>query len=156
MREKEQALQLHRQRFEEVGRAFAAPARVNLIGEHTDYTGGLVMPMAIGFRTVAVLSPRIDNRAVFYSASFDEEVSFEIAARGLSPEGRWSDYKAGVLWSLRQEGVEIGGFNMSMMGDVQLGAGHHSGVRSRDVAAGQGAGLRLEVHIAVRRVQRLA
>jgi hypothetical protein len=46
MREKEQALQLHLQRFGEVGRAFAAPARVNLIGEHTDYTGGLVMPMA--------------------------------------------------------------------------------------------------------------
>jgi len=156
MREKEQALQLHRQRFGEDGRAFAAPARVNLIGEHTDYTGGLVMPMAIGFRTVAVLSPRIDNRAVFYSASFDEEVSLEIASMGLTPEGRWSDYPAGVLWSLRQEGVEIGGFNMSLMGDVPLGAGHHSGVRSRDVAAGQGAGLRLEVHIAVRRVQRLA
>jgi galactokinase len=46
MRENEQALQLHRKRFGEVGRAFAAPARVNLIGEHTDYTGGLVMPMA--------------------------------------------------------------------------------------------------------------
>src|SRR5437879_13685704 len=76
MREKEQALQLHRQRFGEVGRAFAAPARVNLIGEHTDYTGGLVMPMAIGFRTVAVLSPRIDNRAVFYS-TFDEEKAYQ-------------------------------------------------------------------------------
>jgi hypothetical protein len=104
MREKEQALQFHRQRFGEDGRAFAAPARMNVIGEHTDYTGGLVMPMAIGFRTVAVLSPRIDNRAVFYSASFDEEVSFEIAS-GLTPEGRWSDYPAGVLWSLRQEGL---------------------------------------------------
>ena len=57
-------------------KAFAAPARVNLIGEHTDYTGGLVMPMAIGFRTVAVLSPRIDNRAVFYSA-FDEEKAYQ-------------------------------------------------------------------------------
>ena len=134
MREKEQALQLHLQRFGEVGRAFAAPARVNLIGEHTDYTGGLVMPMAIGFRTVAVLSPRIDNRAVFYSASFDEEVSFEIASMGLTPEGRWSDYPAGVLWSLRQEGVEIGGFNMSLMGDVPLGAGLSSSA-SLEVAA---------------------
>ena len=132
MSEKEQALQLHRQRFGEVGRAFAAPARVNLIGEHTDYTGGLVMPMAIGFRTV--LSPRIDNRAVFYSASFDEEVSFDIASMGLTPEGRWSDYPAGVLWSLRQEGVEIGGFNMSLMGDVPLGAGLSSSA-SLEVAA---------------------
>jgi galactokinase len=123
IREKEQALQLHLHRFGEVGRAFAAPARVNLIGEHTDYTGGLVMPMAIRFRTVAVLSPRTDDKAVFYSASFDEEVSFEIASMGVTPEGRWSDYPAGVLWSLRQEGVEIGGFNMSLMGDVPLGVG---------------------------------
>jgi galactokinase len=123
MREREQALLLHLQRFGEVGNAFAAPARVNLIGEHTDYTGGLVMPMAIGFRTVAVLSPRADNRAVFYSTSFDEEVSFEIASMGLAPGGRWSDYPAGVLWSLRQEGFRIGGFNMSLMGDVPLGAG---------------------------------
>ena len=53
-------------------RVFAAPARVNLIGEHTDYTGGLVMPMAIGFRTIAVLSPRQDGRAVFYSRNFEE------------------------------------------------------------------------------------
>src|ERR1700728_126672 len=48
-----------------------APAVVNLIGEHTDYTVGLVMPMAIGFRTIAVLSPRRDGRAVFYSRNFD-------------------------------------------------------------------------------------
>jgi galactokinase len=123
MREKEQALLLHLQRFGKAGRAFGAPARVNLIGEHTDYTGGLVMPMAIGFHTVAVLSPRADNRAVFYSASFDEEVSFEIASMGLIPDGRWSDYPAGVLWSLRQEGFKIDGFNMSLVGDVPLGAG---------------------------------
>jgi galactokinase len=123
MIEKEQALSLHLQHFGEAGTAFAAPARVNLIGEHTDYTGGLVMPMAIGFHTVAVLSPRTDDRAVFYSAAFDEEVSFEIASMGLTPEGRWSDYPAGVLWSVRQEGVSISGFNMSLVGDVPLGAG---------------------------------
>ena len=61
----EHALQVHRQRFGSEGRVFAAPARVNLIGEHTDYTGGFVMPMAIDFRTVAVVSGREDGRAVF-------------------------------------------------------------------------------------------
>jgi galactokinase len=116
-------MRLHRQRFGAEGEAFAAPARVNLIGEHTDYTGGFVMPMAIGFRTVAVVSPREDGRAVFYSGNFGEEISYEIASLARSPRGHWSDYPAGVLWSLRQEGVAIGGFSMSLRGDVPLGAG---------------------------------
>jgi galactokinase len=64
--EKEEALQVHRRRFGMEGRIFAAPARVNLIGEHTDYTGGFVMPMAIDFQTTAVVSAREDGRAVFF------------------------------------------------------------------------------------------
>ena len=107
MREKEQALQLHRQRFGEDGKAFAAPARVNLIGEHTDYTGGLVMPMAIGFRTVAVLSPKIDNRAVFYSASFDEEVSFEIASMGLTPGGGGATIRPEFSGAFAKRGLRL-------------------------------------------------
>src|SRR5271156_6425965 len=103
VQEQDETLRKHEQLFGKAGRNFVAPARVNLIGEHTDYTGGLVMPMAIGFCTVAVLSQRTDNRAVFYSTSFDEQVSFEIASMGVTPEGRWSDYPAGLLWSLRQE-----------------------------------------------------
>ena len=121
--EREQALRGHRQRFGQVGRIFAAPARVNLIGEHTDYTGGFVMPMAIDFQTVAIVSTREDGRAVFYSANYDEEVGFEIASLERTPSGGWSDYPAGVLWSLREEGIAVDGFNMSLAGDVPLGAG---------------------------------
>src|SRR5580693_6286891 len=121
--ENEQALLLHRQRFGQEGHIFAAPARVNLIGEHTDYTGGFVMPMAIDFRTVAVVSAREDGRAVFYSANYDEEVGVEIASLTRKPGGSWSDYPAGVLWSLGKDGVVVGGFNMSLAGDVPLGAG---------------------------------
>jgi galactokinase len=121
--EKEQTLQGHLQRFGTKGRAFAAPARVNLIGEHTDYTGGLVLPMAIGFRTVAVVSPRDDDRAVFYSENYDQEASFEISSQAWQPSGHWSDYPAGVLWSLLREGVAVSGFNMSLTGNVPLGAG---------------------------------
>jgi galactokinase len=119
----EETLRMHLQRFGYEGRAFAAPARVNLIGEHTDYTGGLVMPMAIGFQTVAVIGPRDDGRAVFYSANYEEEIVFEIALLGRAPRGHWSDYPAGVLWSLLQEGVAVGGFSMTLAGDVPLGAG---------------------------------
>src|SRR5579871_5256187 len=118
----ERALREHRQRFGRDGQLFAAPARVNLIGEHTDYTGGLVMPMAIDFRTAAVISPREDGKAVFYSANFAEEAAFEIAVLGRAG-GVWSDYPAGVLWSLLQEGAAVGGFSMTLMGDVPLGAG---------------------------------
>jgi galactokinase len=116
-------LRNHEQRSNKHGRLFAAPARVNLIGEHTDYTGGLVMPMAIDFATAAVISPRDDDRAVFYSANFDEEVSFEIASLGRTPRRHWSDYPLGVLWSLAQEGIAVGGFSMSLAGDVPVGAG---------------------------------
>jgi galactokinase len=121
--EKEQVLRMHRQRFGREGMSFAAPARVNLIGEHTDYTGGFVMPMAIDFQTVAVVSAREDGRAVFYSANYDEEVGLEIASLTRKAGGGWSDYPAGVLWSLREEGVAIGGFSLSLAGDVPLGAG---------------------------------
>jgi galactokinase len=120
---REEALRAHRQRFGQLGQVFAAPARVNLIGEHTDYTGGFVMPMAIDFQTLAVVSPRDDGRAVFYSANYDDEVSFEIAGSGRSPQGRWSDYPAGVLWSLGEAGVGVDGFSMSLSGDVPAGAG---------------------------------
>jgi galactokinase len=121
--EKEQALRVHRQRFGREGQSFAAPARVNLIGEHTDYTGGFVMPMAIDFQTMAVVSAREDGRAVFYSANYDEEFGLEIASLMGTPAGRWSDYPAGVLWSFREAGVAIGGFSLSLAGDVPLGAG---------------------------------
>jgi galactokinase len=121
--ETESELRAHRQRFGQDGRAFAAPARVNLIGEHTDYTGGLVMPMAIDFATVAVVSPREDGRAVFYSANYREEALFEIASLGRVPGGDWSDYPAGVLWSLHQEGIKLPGFSLSLSGNVPLGAG---------------------------------
>ena len=118
-----EVLRVHRQRFGRQGRAFGAPARVNLIGEHTDYTGGFVMPMAIDFTTVAMISPRDDGRAVFYSLNFDEEVSFEIAGLGRTPQGHWSDYPLGVVWSLAQEGVSVSGFSMSLAGNVPVGAG---------------------------------
>jgi galactokinase len=121
--DKGHAQRLHARRFGKVGHAFAAPARVNLIGEHTDYTGGLVMPMAIDFQTVAVVSSRKDGRAVFYSANYDEEVSFDITGLDRSPDGRWSDYPAGVLWGLREAGVEVDGIDVSLSGDVPLGAG---------------------------------
>ncbi|HMG01977.1 MAG TPA: galactokinase [Edaphobacter sp.] len=135
MKLKSEAVNLaHHDRFGKPGRFFEAPARVNLIGEHTDYTGGLVMPMAIGFHTTAVINPRGDDRMMFYSENYKEETFFEPSDLERGRRGHWSDYPAGVAWSLRKEGVDFGGFNMTLSGDVPLGAGLSSSA-SIEVAA---------------------
>src|ERR1700742_2209844 len=70
---------------------FFAPARINLLGEHTDYTGGFVLPLAIGFATVAEISARNDGRCSFASTRFPEK--FETTLDDRSPaRGAWSDY----------------------------------------------------------------
>lgn len=131
----DEAVQIaHEDRFRQTGKLFRAPARVNLIGEHTDYTGGLVMPMAIGFQTVAVVSAREDQRLMFYSHNYKEETFIEIKNLDHGRRGHWSDYPAGVAWSLQKQGVSLRGFNMSLAGDVPLGAGLSSSA-SVEVAA---------------------
>ncbi|HWZ12840.1 MAG TPA: galactokinase [Acidobacteriaceae bacterium] len=116
-------LALHRQRFGEPAAMFAAPGRANLIGEHTDYSEGFVMPAAIDFSTVAAISPRDDSRAVMYSANFDDLVEHSIAHVTAGRRDHWTDYPAGVLWSLEQEGLRFPGFNLTVAGDVPVGAG---------------------------------
>src|SRR5258707_11408957 len=86
-------------------RLFRAPGRVNLIGEHTDYTGGLVMPAAIDFNTVAVVSPAQGSASVIRSVDFQKEFQFDASALPEKPKHDWTDYPAGVLWRLRQSGV---------------------------------------------------
>jgi galactokinase len=108
-------LLVHPQRFE-------APARVNLIGEHTDYTGGLVMPMAIPFTTVAQLRPATDGRFTFSSELFPSIRSMTTDDR--SPRIRdWSDYPVGVLRELQERGLQIPPFALHLSGNVPLGAG---------------------------------
>jgi galactokinase len=113
----------HAQRFGAAERAFQAPGRVNLIGEHTDYTGGLVMPAAIDFNTVAVVSPAQGSTSVIRSVDFQKEFQFDASALPEKPKHDWTDYPAGVLWSLRQSGVVAPQFTMTLKGDVPLGAG---------------------------------
>jgi galactokinase len=99
-----------------------APARVNLIGEHTDYTGGLVMPMAIPFVTVAQLRPATDEKYTFSSELFSITRSMTPDDRS-SRAGNWSDYPVGVLRELQQRGLQIPPFALHLSGDVPLGAG---------------------------------
>ncbi|HEY0784571.1 MAG TPA: galactokinase [Acidobacteriaceae bacterium] len=102
---------------------FIAPGRVNLIGEHTDYAGGFVMPAAIDFATLAAVSPREDNKIVIRSDNFDETIEHDLDALPAKGNHHWSDYPIGVVTVLRASGIAVKPFSLSLDGDVPLGAG---------------------------------
>jgi galactokinase len=119
---------LHVSRFKSEPEIFAAPGRVNLIGEHTDYAEGFVMPAAIDFATLAGISPRDDGKVVIYSENFKEERTFDSAALPKTGSKEWSDYPLGVMVILTDKiladrGHRIQGLSLSLLGDVPLGSG---------------------------------
>jgi galactokinase len=114
---------LHEDRFQATPQIYAAPGRVNLIGEHTDYAEGFVMPAAIDFATLAAISPRSDGQIVIYSHNFGETRSYPADALPTAPTGHWSDYPLGVLSILAGEGYQIPPLSLSLWGDVPLGSG---------------------------------
>ena len=113
----------HLQHFNVEPALFSAPGRVNIIGEHTDYAEGFVMPAAIDFTTVAGISRRTEDRIVLYSVNFAEEISFDIHSLPTKAKHHWSDYPLGVITILKDTGAEIPAFSMSLAGDVPLGSG---------------------------------
>src|SRR6266496_611241 len=100
----------------------AAPGRVNLIGEHTDYNEGFVLPAAIDKYVFAAASKRNDDKIVLHSAQFNEQ--FELNPEDIRPvKGRWTNYIVGVVDQLIRRDYLIGGFNMLIHGEVPVGAG---------------------------------
>jgi galactokinase len=114
---------IHQDRFHAEPTIFAAPGRVNIIGEHTDYAEGFVMPAAIDFATLAGISPRSDGKIVIYSENYGEERTFDAAALPAKGSKHWSDYPLGVVVILAGEGIKVSGFSLSIWGDVPLGSG---------------------------------
>lgn len=104
-------------------RVYRAPGRVNLIGEHTDYTGGFVMPAAVGFFTWVAVSPRHDRKLVVHSDNFQEQLEFSLDS--VQPHGshHWSDYVMGVANVLDTSGHRLPGANLLLYGNVPQGAG---------------------------------
>ena len=112
---------MHRERFKAEPAVFVGPGRVNLIGEHTDYAEGFVMPAAINFATLAGISPRTDGKIAIYSENLGEEKVFDgVQAARIN---HWTDYPMGVTAILAGEGHKIPGFNLSIWSDVPLSSG---------------------------------
>lgn len=99
---------------------WAAPGRVNLIGEHVDYQDGLVLPFALPQRITATVERRSGDQVVV--RSLGQERSFSVASSPGDVEG-WAAYVAGVVWALRAEGAEVPGLSIDLDSDVPVGAG---------------------------------
>ncbi|MCU1413187.1 MAG: galK [Microbacteriaceae bacterium] len=105
---------------------WSAPGRVNLIGEHTDYNLGFVLPFAINRRTVAAVSLREDRIARVASAFADEIVEIDLTKISPDSVGGWAAYPFGVAWALGQHGADllaVPGFDIFVESDVTVGAG---------------------------------
>ena len=100
-----------------------APGRVNLIGEHTDYNDGFVLPAAIQLQTTVGIAPRMDRRLILYSNNYSERVEFNVDALPAVRQRHWSDYVIGVATELSKKGIRLPGASLLIDGDVPEGAG---------------------------------
>ncbi|GAB7006693.1 galactokinase [Nocardioides sp. AN3] len=100
-----------------------APGRVNLIGEHTDYNGGLVLPVALPHATAAAAARRDDGSVRLSSAQADEVWSGSLDDLAPGKVTGWPSYAGGVLWAMREAGFDVPGVDLHVDGTVPLGAG---------------------------------
>ncbi|MBQ0959761.1 galactokinase [Ideonella sp. 4Y11] len=103
-----------------------APGRVNLIGEHTDYNDGFVLPCAIDFHTVVAIGPRRDGRVRVIAADLNhagDEFTLGETIAHAGPRSAWADYVRGAVQMAVREGLPLAGANLAIAGDVPQGAG---------------------------------
>jgi galactokinase len=104
-------------------RVFRAPGRVNLIGEHTDYNDGFVMPAAIEFSTWVAAAARPDRKLAIYSENFSESREFPLDDPEAKGQKHWSDYVRGVAVALERSGHRVSGADLYIRGEVPIGSG---------------------------------
>ncbi|WP_370444138.1 galactokinase, partial [Streptomyces sp. Root264] len=115
---------------------WAAPGRVNLIGEHTDYNDGFVMPFALPHTAVAAVSRRADGRLRLHSSDIEGGV-VDLELDSLTPgsDAGWASYPAGVVWALREAGHPVTGADVHLASTVPTGAGLSSSAALEVVVA---------------------
>ena len=107
-------------------KAYFAPGRVNLIGEHTDYNGGHVFPCALTIGTYGVARKRNDNKLRFYSMNFGHLGVIESSLEDLVPskEAGWTNYPKGVIWAFGEKGMKVtSGMDLLLNGNIPNGSG---------------------------------
>lgn len=104
-------------------RVARAPGRVNLLGEHTDYNDGFVLPMSIDRAVWLALRPRADDQVKLYSLNFKDSIAYSLAQRPEFPKESWASYVSGVVEELHLMSLIKQGFEGVVYGDVPLGAG---------------------------------
>ncbi|MBR3449291.1 MAG: galactokinase [Bacteroidales bacterium] len=110
---------------DEEPRFFTAPGRINIIGEHTDYNGGFVLPGAVDKAITMAIKPNGSEYVNLISVDHDDAALF-FRIGGPQPKEQWASYFYGVIEEMRKRGATVGGFNAVFGGDVPLGAGMSS------------------------------
>lgn len=133
----------------------SAPGRINLIGEHTDYNNGYVLPAAIHLRTCFLTAARSDNKVRIWAENFGEEETFDLEAIVPSENRRWANYVKGIFWVLKQEGHGLSGINAMIWGDVPLESGLSSSA-ALEVSVIKGLGALWDIHLPALQMAQLA
>jgi galactokinase len=129
-----------RQKFEEIfgcqpATVVRAPGRVNLIGEHTDYNDGYVLPVAIDRSILMAAAPRPDRQVVLHALDFEQRTEFSLDDIQHDAQHPWSDYQRGVAFFLQERGFELPGVNAAISGDIPIGSGLSSSAAVEVAAA---------------------
>ncbi len=111
------------ERYGTMPRIFRAPGRVNLIGEHTDYNDGFVLPMAIDRETAVAIAERGDRRLRIWSLNLDDTRELDLNQIGPGHHGSWIDYVEGIASALAGRGMTLRGADIALKSDVGIGSG---------------------------------
>jgi galactokinase len=123
MIDKSVLIEAFKKRYGAAPRIFRAPGRVNLIGEHTDYNDGFVLPMAIDQQTMVAISPRPDQMLYAWSLNLDETIKLNLDELGSGRRKSWVDYIEGIAAAIKGAGVALNGANIAIQSDIALGGG---------------------------------